>query len=77
MALEFMTVPEAARVLGYSVQHTRLLLRQGKLRGDKRGRDWLVLREAVFDFKLRRGTIPLSLKGIRKLSPKRGLISIP
>jgi len=58
-ANDFMTVLEAATALGYSTQHTRLLLRQGKLKGDKRGRDWLVPRDAVADYTVQRRTIPL------------------
>ena len=38
---------EAAKKLGYTVQHTRLLIRQGELEGIKFGRDWLVVRESV------------------------------
>ena len=54
-----MTVPEAAEVLGYTVQHTRLLLRQGRLTGEKLGRDWLVYRAVVIDYNVRKENIPL------------------
>jgi excisionase family DNA binding protein len=40
-----LTVGEASRLLRYTLQHTRLLLRTGRLRGTKIGRDW-TLREA-------------------------------
>jgi excisionase family DNA binding protein len=37
-----LTVKEAARRLGCSAQYARRLLRQGRLRGVKAGRDWAV-----------------------------------
>jgi len=40
-----LTVAEAARILGYTVQHVRVLIRTGKLKAKKLGRDW-ALREA-------------------------------
>ncbi len=43
----YMTTNEAAEQLGYTVQHTRLLIRQGKLKANKFGRDWMVIRESV------------------------------
>lgn len=45
---EYLTVRQAASRLGYTVQHTRLLIRHGRLAAVKLGRDWLVSREAVF-----------------------------
>lgn len=44
---EFITANEAAQYLGYEVQHVRRLLRQGKLDGEKVGRDWIVRRESI------------------------------
>lgn len=52
--VEYITAPEAAEELKYTVQHTRLLARQGKLPGIKIGRDWLILRETVAEYKTRR-----------------------
>ncbi|PSQ88262.1 MAG: hypothetical protein BRD45_06905 [Bacteroidetes bacterium QS_8_64_10] len=46
----YMTTKEAACRLGYTTQHTRLLIRQGKLEGSKFGRDWMVVRESVEDY---------------------------
>lgn len=66
-----MTVPEAAEALGYTVQHTRLLLRQGRLRGNKIGRDWVVLREAVAEYNVRKVSVPLLPS-----SPKKGRPSV-
>jgi len=48
---QFTTSAAAAERLGYSLQHTRLLLREGKLQGQKFGRDWMVLRESVASYK--------------------------
>ena len=48
---ELMTTQEAAKNLGYTVQHTRLLIRQGQIEASKFGRDWLVVRESVVQYK--------------------------
>jgi len=44
---QFLSTADAAERLGYTVQHTRLLIREGKLAATKFGRDWLVERQAV------------------------------
>ena len=44
---QFVSTHEAAASLGYTVQHTRLLARQGRLRATKFARDWLIVRESV------------------------------
>lgn len=41
---EILTTAEAAEILGYTVQHTRLLIRLKKLTAMKMGRDWLINR---------------------------------
>jgi excisionase family DNA binding protein len=56
---EYMTTSEASESLGYTVQHTRLLVRQGRLRGAKMGRDWVVLRESVAEYVTQSNTTPL------------------
>lgn len=56
---DLLIVPEAAELLGHTVQHTRLLIRQGKLVGHKIGRDWMIPRSAVTEFSTRRSSIPL------------------
>ena len=53
---DFVKVAEAAMILGFSVQHTRLLVRQGQLMGNKIGRDWIIERESLQSFLARRGT---------------------
>jgi len=67
-----MTVSEAARVLGYTVQHARLLLRQGRLRGSKIGRDWMVIRESVAEYNVRKASIPLLPSSSKKGRPSVG-----
>jgi modification methylase len=42
MELGFITTDEAAAQLRYTPQHVRRLIRDGKLRGQKVGRDWVV-----------------------------------
>ena len=56
---DIVTITEAAEALGYTVQHTRLLLRQGRLQGTKIGRDWLVVRESIAEYVVHRSTSPL------------------
>lgn len=68
---ELLVISEAAKTLGYTVQHTRLLIRQGKLQGTKKGRDWVIPREAVMDYNIRKASIPLLPS-----SSKRGRPSI-
>ena len=47
---QYMTTSEAAEYLGYTIQHTRFLIREGSLHARKFGRDWLVDRQTVLDF---------------------------
>jgi excisionase family DNA binding protein len=56
---KFLTVSEVAVKLGYTEQHIRLLLRQGKLRGRKIGRDWMVPYEVVELHATQQDTAPL------------------
>lgn len=56
---EFMTTSEASEALGYTIQHTRLLMRQGRIHGSKIGRDWMVLRESVAEYVTQRNTAPM------------------
>ena len=56
---ELMTSSEASETLGYTVQHTRLLVRQGRLHGTKIGRDWMILRESVTEYVTQSSTVPL------------------
>ena len=45
-----LTTAEIAERLGYTVQHTRLLIRQNKLPAQKVGRDWVLNPAAVESF---------------------------
>lgn len=56
-----LTIREAAKALGYSPQHTRLLIRTGKLRGMKMGRDWAINESDVRAFAARRRIVGLRL----------------
>ena len=44
---DLITVSEAAARTGYTVQHIRKLIRQGKIPGRKSGSVWLISWEAV------------------------------
>jgi DNA adenine methylase len=44
---DYLTAEQIADRLGYTVQHTRLLFREGKLPAVKFGRDWLVHRNSL------------------------------
>jgi excisionase family DNA binding protein len=63
---EYVTTSEASETLGYTIQHTRRLLREGRLQGAKIGRDWLILRESVAVYVTHSNTPPLIP------APKRG-----
>jgi excisionase family DNA binding protein len=54
-----MTTSEASETLGYTIQHTRYLLREGHLHGGKIGRDWLILRESVAEYATNSKTQPI------------------
>lgn len=47
---QYMTTSEAAEYLGYTIQHTRFLIRDGSLPAHKFGRDWLVDRQTVLNY---------------------------
>jgi len=54
-----LTVPEVSEYLGHSVQHIRLLIREGRLNGYKIGRDWMISPSALTEYNKRRSSIPL------------------
>jgi len=41
----------AAKILGYTLQHTRLLIRTGQLKAVKFGRDWMIDRKSIKDLR--------------------------
>lgn len=56
------TTAEAARILGVTSRHVTLLIRSGKLRGQKLGRDWILSRKSVEQFeRTPRGRAPKNL----------------
>jgi len=58
------TVHKSAEILGHTVQHIRLLIRQRKLKGQKIGRDWMLSSDAVFDYQAKTSSLPLFPKSI-------------
>jgi len=59
---EHLTTKDAAERLGYTVQHVRRLIREGRLRGSRVGRDWLVARDSVDRYVADRETLKLPIK---------------
>ncbi len=57
----YLTTDEAAVRLDYTPQHVRRLVREGKLDGEKRGRDWIVEAESVSQHLLARDSYSLDL----------------
>ncbi len=74
---EVMTTSEASEALGYTIQHTRLLAREGHLQGTKIGRDWMILRESVADYVTESNTAPLIPRAKRGRPRGRGLVQKP
>lgn len=62
---DYLTVEETAEVLGYNPFYVRRMLRNGKLRADKKGGMWLIYREAVEEYSN-------AIKGKSKHDPTRG-----
>lgn len=60
---DLITSADAARQLGYTVQHVRRLVRQGTLVGVKMGRDWVVQQTSVEELAARRENLPLPFEG--------------
>jgi excisionase family DNA binding protein len=44
------SLAEAAKISGFSQGYLRRLMREGKIRGTKIGRDWLTTEKAVKDY---------------------------
>lgn len=47
----YIDTKEAAKILGYTLQHTRLLIRTGQLKAVKFGRDWMIERKSITDLR--------------------------
>jgi excisionase family DNA binding protein len=48
---EWITTKEAAELTGYHTVHVRRLLREGRVEGKKFGRDWMISRESIQEYK--------------------------
>ena len=59
---EVITTAEAARLLGYTPQHVRRLVRDGRLEGTKIGRDWVILRDSISAYLAARDNLNLDLE---------------
>ena len=62
MAEDRSTTGEAARLTGYHVNYIRRLIKAGRVRGKKWGRDWQVSR----------GSLLAHVRKVEKLGAKRG-----
>lgn len=47
---DLVSTVDAAKKLGYTLQHTRLLIRKGRLSAMKIGRDWVIDRRILAEF---------------------------
>ena len=52
---EAMTTEEAARLLGYHINHVRRLIREGVLEAEKIGRVWFIDRDSVYRIRAQQG----------------------
>ena len=68
---DLLSILTVSKELGYTVQHTRRLVREGQLRGTKFGRDWVIYRESMTEYARRKNTVPL-FPVTRKGRPARG-----
>jgi len=57
-----LTSGEAAEQLGYTVQHVRRLIREGKLAGVKLGRDWIISTDSVHRYQADQNNLDLPLE---------------
>lgn len=65
----YITTEDAAEQLDYTPQHIRRLVREGKLQGEKVGRDWLVREQSVSQLMAVRENFSLPLYGQPESSP--------
>jgi excisionase family DNA binding protein len=63
---DYVSVREAAKLLGYHPETIRKMVRAKKLRADKKGTSWWVLRESVEAYKE-------AVAGKAKTDPTKGL----
>ncbi len=60
--VDWITTSEAAKISGYSMQHVRLLITSGKVKGQRFGRDWQISRSSLLAY----------IRKAEKLGAKRG-----
>jgi excisionase family DNA binding protein len=65
MPPKYVTTSEAAERLNYTIQHVRRLVREGKIRGEKYGRDWLLTRDDVERHAVKEANLSLPLESVR------------
>lgn len=63
--VSFISTDEAARQLQYTAQHVRRLVREGKLEGEKVGRDWIVSSDSMAKYLAVRENFSLPLEDQR------------
>jgi excisionase family DNA binding protein len=52
--LNYLTSKEVADTVGFSHEHVRKLLQQGKIKGEKLGRNWIVEKKQLSKIKRQR-----------------------
>lgn len=50
---EWLTTRNAAELVGYHPAHIRLLIRRGEINAQKWGRDWMINRQSLLQYKAR------------------------
>jgi len=63
---EWITTQEAAELTGYHVKYMRRLVKEGKIAGAKRGRDWWIDKQSVLAYMRE-----MELLGTQKHDPTR------
>ncbi len=67
----YLSTEEAAEILGYSRQHVRVLVRKGRLQGDRVGKNWLVSYSSVQEYIMQKRNLSL-FGNSRRGRPPRG-----
>jgi len=63
----WLTTQEAAKLTGYNVEHIRRLVRSGKLKAQKLGRDWVIDRTSLLEYLRTEGHGPQIHKALDKV----------
>lgn len=63
-----LTTRDAAELLGFTVQHVRRLIREGRLRGERLSRDWLIERESLERYMASRDNLELPIGSPERFS---------